>query len=161
LCREEASDLCALLRAKRSIGADALPNVVGVVKQQATSAAEESKLGVQEFAEKYFCGALFLDEERKLYEALGSRKLSLPLGKLIFNPLQTYREFKALGVRTKGKGLEGNMQGEGLILGGVLVVSSAGDVVYTYLEETGSELPIADIGKAIDSLSASTATQKP
>ena len=57
------------------------------------------------------------------------------------------RESARLPFRVR-QGLEGNMQGEGLILGGVLVVSSAGDVVYTYLEETGSELPIADIGKA-------------
>lgn len=132
-----------------------MPDVIGVVKQQANSAEDEAKLGVQEFADKYFCGPLFLDEERKLYDALGSRKLSLPLGKLILNPLQTYRDFKALGARTRAKGLEGNMQGEGLILGGVLVVSAKGDVVYTYLEETGSELPLTEIGKAIDSLSAS------
>lgn len=138
-----------------------MPNVVGVVKQQANSSVEEAKLGVQEFADKYFCGPLFLDEERQLYTALGSRKLSLPLGKILFNPLQTYRDFKALGVRTKAKGLDGNMQGEGLIQGGVLVVSKAGDVVFTYLEETGSELPIAEIEKAIDALGASTALQKP
>ena len=45
------------------------------------------------------------------------------------------------------------MKGEGLIQGGVLVVASDGKVVYTYLEETGSQLPVDEISKAIDSLS--------
>ena len=70
---------------------------------QASTAEEEAKLGVQEFADKYFCGPLYLDEERKLYDALGSRTLSIPFGKMIFNPITTYREFKALGERTKAK----------------------------------------------------------
>lgn len=126
-----------------------------MVKQQASSSEEEAKLGVQEFAEKYFCGPLFLDEENRLFDVLGSRKLGLPLRKMIFNPIQTYRDFKGLGERIKAKGLDGNMQGEGLVQGGVLVVSAAGEVLFTYLEETGSELPIAEIEATIDSLSGS------
>ena len=152
LCREEAYDLCALLRAKRGSLVERLPNVIGVVKEEED---EAKTLGVQEFAEHYFCGPLYLDSERRLYEALGNRKLSLAtLGRLVLNPLTSYREMKAASARYKAKGgVAGNYKGEGLVQGGVIVVSPAGKVVYTYLEATGSQLPVDEIEKAIDSLS--------
>jgi len=149
LCREEAYDLCALLAKKRE-SSNACPNIIGVVKQQADDAEADAKLGVKEFAENYFCGPLYLDEEMKLYEMLGSRKLSLL--SVLWNPISSYRSYKAINERIKAKKLDGNLKGEGLVKGAVLVVSPGGEIVYTYLEETGQELPVAEIEAAVDSL---------
>ena len=45
----------------------------------------------------------------------------------------------------KEKNIEGNMVGEGLILGGVLVVDRTGRVTYSYPEQTGSPAPVEAI----------------
>lgn len=50
------------------------------------------------------------------------------------------------------QGIEGNMVGEGLIQGGVLVISPSKGVVYTHNEKTGSLLPFVDMQAALDSL---------
>mmetsp|Transcript_33849 Transcript_33849/g.74286 ORF Transcript_33849/g.74286 Transcript_33849/m.74286 type:complete len:91 (+) Transcript_33849:386-658(+) len=86
----------------------------------------------------------------KLYEMLGSRKLSLL--SVLWNPISSYRSYKAINERIKAKKLDGNLKGEGLVKGAVLVVSPGGEIVYTYLEETGQELPVAEIEAAVDSL---------
>ena len=44
------------------------------------------------------------------------------------------------------------MVGEGLVQGGVLVVDAKGDIMYRYLEETGSPIPVDAISRAINSL---------
>ncbi len=89
-------------------------------------------------------------------EVLGNKKLSLPIGKMLFSPLTTWREIKAMGARTKEKGVEGNMAGEGIVKGGILIVGPGGtDVIYSYAEETGSEIPIKEIEEALGKLAKS------
>ena len=44
------------------------------------------------------------------------------------------------------------MVGEGMIQGGVLVISPSRGVVYTHNEKTGSLLPFEDMKQALDSL---------
>ena len=51
--------------------------------------------------------------------------------------------------------LEGNFRGEGLVLGGILVISPKNGVVYTYFEETGKEIPRQEIIDAVKAASAS------
>ena len=107
---------------------------------------------------RYFtCGELYLDEARAVYkEVLGNKKLSLPIGKMLFSPLTTWREIKAMGARTKEKGVEGNMAGEGIVKGGIPIVGPGGtDVIYSYAEETGSEIPIKEIEEALGKLAKS------
>ena len=105
---------------------------------------------------RYFGGnALFLDEERKFYEALGNKRIFTlrTLAKALWSPRTTYREVQALGARLKEKGVEGNMVGEGLVAGGVMVFAPAADEPgFTHLEDTGKELPIAEIQAAVDKL---------
>ena len=57
-----------------------------------------------------------------------------------------------MGARLKEKEVEGNMVGEGLVLGGVLVVDKAGSIQYMYKEETGSEVPVEEIKTALGAL---------
>ena len=52
-------------------------------------------------------------------------------------------------VRARGKGFEGNMDGEGRILGGLVVVSKEKGVVYYYAEkEFGDHADIKEVLKA-------------
>lgn len=121
--------------------------MVGFVKEEETP---EQDLGVVEFATKYFCGSLYLDEARETFQQLGDRKISLPLGTLL-RPWKLWGAMKELGARTKEKGVEGNMKGDGLVQGGIVVVGPAPEctVLYTYLEETGKPIPVDEIDAAI------------
>ena len=132
--------------------------LIGVVKEIAPcpTAKDDSELGVGEFQSKYFNFPLYLDEEKTFYSALGNRKITSDL-KGSWNPFEVYQGFKAIGERIKAKNLEGNFRGEGLILGGILVVSPSQGVVYTYYEETGKEIPKDDIIDAIQSCTISRA----
>ena len=151
LCREEASDLCRLVAE-----VPGAPPVIGVCKEQEKDEKPDD-LGIAEFDSKYFgCGTLYLDEDRTLFDLLGNRKISLPMGKLL-NPFkwkEVRADLKAMNERMKGKGVDGNMKGDGLVQGGVLVVGPAPscDVRFTYLEETGREIPIDAIKAALKQL---------
>jgi len=144
LCREEASDLCNIELLQ---GPDA-PPVIGIVKEE--EEVGSSELGIREFETDYFCGPLFLDTEREMYKQLGERKISIPLGSLL-RPWKIWQGMKDIGERTKAKGIQGNMQGDGRILGGIVVVgpSPSCDVLYSYLEETGKPIPVDDISSAV------------
>jgi hypothetical protein len=102
---------------------------------------DDDTLGIGEFADKYWEGnPLYQDKDRAFFTFLGNKKLSIPL-KSLLNPIRAYRELKALGARMKERGLEGNLKGEGLVKGGVLVVGPDDTVLYTHFEETGSGIP--------------------
>ena len=156
MCREEAFDLCRTCEVYPSIPAFAILKEAEVAE---TLAEEKKNLGTADFASLYFnCGPCFVDEERVFYQELGDRKLDFKLGKAIRNPLGTWRSFKALGERLKAKGpeggIQGNLVGEGLTLGGILVVGPDDEVIYQYAEETGQEIPTGEIAAALAKLTA-------
>ena len=95
-----------------------------------------------------------MDEERIFYQELGDRKLDFMLRRLFTNPVGVWRDLKALGARLKAKGggIEGNLVGEGLTLGGIMVISPSSEVLYTYREVTGQEIPRDEIAAALDQL---------
>jgi hypothetical protein len=51
--------------------------------------------------------------------------------------------------RLKMKKIAGNLKGEGLIQGGIIIFDKTGKARYAYREETGSEVPIDDIISAV------------
>ena len=47
------------------------------------------------------------------------------------------------------KKISGNLKGEGLIQGGIIIFDKHGKARYAYIEQTGSEIPIDDIIRAV------------
>lgn len=119
-----------------------------------TLSEEKKSLGTAAFASEYFtCGPCFLDEEKIFVSELGERSIDFKLGRIFRNPIGVWRDFKALGQRLKAKGgIEGNMVGEGVTLGGILVVSQSGELLYRYDEDTGQEIPRDAIAAALSQL---------
>jgi hypothetical protein len=102
-------------------------------------------LGVKEFQQKYFKYPVYQDAELSFYKAMGTRKL---YSLFSWNPLTWFSALSDLGDRYRD--VTGNLKGEGIVLGGVLVISKEKGVVYQYDEITGQPLPLEDITRAVE-----------
>jgi hypothetical protein len=122
----------------------------GIIKEVApvSGADNDKKLGVGEFESLYFPHKLYRDSSLSFYKYLGNRNILLD-NEFSWNPLQWYSSYNQMKERLKTHGLKGNMAGEGLRLGGILVISPARGIVYTYLEKTGSPIPENEIMEAV------------
>jgi len=117
-------------------------NMWGVVKE--TGVDDE---GLSKFYNDYFTFPLFKDEGLVLYnEFFGKRKIALTT----YNPFKLYRGYKEMTNRVNGKSLDGNMIGEGLIQGGIVIFDNKGNARYAYEEIIGDELVIDDIVAALE-----------
>jgi len=63
--------------------------------------------------------------------------------------LSNDKSYRNLSERLQSKNITGNMKGEGLVQGGIIIFDKAGVARHAYREETGSEIPIHDILLAI------------
>ena len=54
--------------------------------------------------------------------------------------------------RIKNKQITGNLTGEGLIKGGLLLISSTKGIVYKKVEVTGSEIPCSELSTVLSTL---------
>lgn len=140
MCREEGVTLRDLAASKEKPFEGF--NLFGVVKE--TGVDDE---GLADFS-KHYPFPLYRDENLEFYQALGNRKLSLPT----FNPWRLYKGYKQMSRRLKEKDLEGNLKGEGIKQGGVIVFGKDGKQRFAYAEETGSEIPVDDILAAVKSV---------
>jgi hypothetical protein len=121
----------------------------GVVKE--TGVDDE---GLMEFQRDYFPFPLYKDEDLVFYnDFFGRRTLKLST----WNPLKLYRGYKEMSQRLKEKNLQGNLTGEGMIQGGIIVFGKDGKAKYAYEEETGSEIPVEDILAALNDVRAQVA----
>lgn len=150
MCREEAKDLVSLAKA----GKLGRAKIYGLVKEVApcSTAKTDAELGIEVFQKEYFNNfPIYLDEENTFYNELGNRKITeLDLSLAFKNPGKFFKEFKALGKRLKDKKIEGNGRGNGLVLGGIFVISpNKKELVYTYKEITGGEIPSDEIVAAV------------
>jgi len=145
LCREDGLDLHELVAQNKAVF-DGI-SLFGVIKE--INVDDE---GLYEFQSKYFPHDLYLDKDLAFYKALGDRKLRIPLGSLL-NPFRAYGYMKEMNKRLKSKKVEGNLKGEGIKQGGVIIFDDKGNVKYAYLEETGNEMPINDILSAVKDVS--------
>ena len=82
------------------------------------------------------------------YTALGTRKLAIKS----WNPFKIWKALRAVGKRLKRKNIKGNLTGEGLVQGGIVIFDREGKARYAYREETGVEVPVEDIVAAVRSV---------
>lgn len=91
---------------------------------------------------------LYKDNQLSFYNALGNRKLSL-------NPFSLFGTVKSMfsaNSRMKERNIEGNLVGEGLVKGGVIIFSKDGTPKYAYREVVGQELPVEAILAAVQAV---------
>lgn len=116
----------------------------GVIKE--TGVDDE---GLAEFYSKSFSYPLYRDEGLIFYnDFFGGSKIGLSS----YNPFQLYRGYKNMTARLNEKGLDGNLKGEGMVQGGIIIFDKNGLAKYAYREETGSPLPVDDIRAALDAV---------
>ena len=142
MCREEGQSLSRLAadnpRLFEGFG------IFGIVKEVAVD--DE---GLLEFYNDYFHYPLYMDDSQQFYEALGSRKItSLPT----WNPIKLWKGFRSMQSRLEGKNLTGNMIGEGIIQGGIIIFDKNGEPYAVYQERTGAAIPEEDILAALKAL---------
>ena len=116
----------------------------GVVKE--TGVDDE---GLVDFHTKSFPKPLYRDDGLTFYnDFFNGRKIGLST----FNPFKLYSGYKKMTARLSEKGLEGNLKGEGMVQGGIIIFGNDGKAKFAYEEETGSPLPIDDIVNAIEAV---------
>jgi hypothetical protein len=137
--------------ATASASSDASSPVVlwGIVKE--TGVDDE---GLYEFQKTYYPYPLYKDVEWAIYKAMGNRKIALTT----WNPWKLWKGYKALSQRLKEQKIDGNLKGEGMIQGGILLFDAQGILRYAYEEEIGTPLDIKDIRAAYDALVQETAS---
>jgi len=69
-----------------------------------------------------------------------------------YNPFKLYKGAKEMGKRQSDKGIEGNLKGEGIVQGGIMVFNANGELTYVYKEMSGYEIPSDDIKAALDGI---------
>lgn len=139
MCREEGLALSEL--AARSDKPLEGFELFGIVKE--TSVDDE---GLREFHSKYYDYPLYKNEGLEFYNALGSGKIGLStMMKILFG-------YRSLTKRWKSKKIDGNMVGEGIVKGGVIIFDKKGKPKYSYQEITGNQMPVDDIAAAVKSI---------
>jgi hypothetical protein len=144
LCREQGLTLLALA-AHDTKPLDGF-GLFGVIKETGVD-----DVGLLEFATKFFTEPLYRDTELAFYRALGDRRLSLT-GMLWGMFVSKRSEYKAMSKRLEDKEIEGNLKGEGLKQGGVIIFDKKGEPKYAYLEETGKDIVVADLVSAVQAV---------
>lgn len=91
--------------------------------------------GVEEFVErKFWAGELYINENSKAFEDLGFKRFSLfSLPRLML--AKVARDALSKG---KERGLGGNMKGDGLQNGGLIIVQE-GKIIYSFIQENPAD----------------------
>ena len=106
------------------------------------------------FQNDHYSFPLYRDENLDFYRAFGDGKITDSMSYwTLLNPYKLYKGMKEMGKRMESKNLEGNMVGEGLKTGGIIVFGSDGKPKYAYKEITGSPLETDDIVAALRDVS--------
>ncbi|XP_058530399.1 prostamide/prostaglandin F synthase [Ochotona princeps] len=135
LCRWMAQDLSSLSGLLKENGV----RLVGVGPEA---------LGLQEFLDGgYFSGELYLDETKQLYKELGFKRYN----SLSILPAALGKPVRDLAAKAKAVGIQGNLSGDLLQSGGLLVVSKGGDQVLLHFvqKSPGDYLPRESILQAL------------
>ena len=143
LCREHGQQLSQLVRSANNDESKNW-NILGLVKETGVDDA-----GLVEFYEDYFTFPLYKDADLQSYQALGNTWIRLLPS---WNPLTIYQNFRAMKERTDAANVTGNLKGEGLVQGGILLYNAQGELHYAYKEDTGQALQMDDIQAAMKAI---------
>jgi len=116
----------------------------GVIKETSIDDA-----GLIDFT-NYYPYPLYRDSDLKFYKALGNRKI-----RISWNPIKLVRgifSIRRAAKRIRRKKIKGNLTGEGLKKGGVIIFGRDGIQKFSYTEEPLTEVPVDDILAAIEFL---------
>ncbi|XP_037684649.1 prostamide/prostaglandin F synthase isoform X2 [Choloepus didactylus] len=105
-------------------------------------------LGLQEFLEGgYFSGELYLDESKRFYKELGFKRYN----SLSILPAALGKPVRDVAAKAKAAGLQGNLSGDLLQSGGLLVVSKGGEKVLLHFvqKSPGDYIPQESILQAL------------
>ncbi|TPP59495.1 Prostamide/prostaglandin F synthase [Fasciola gigantica] len=90
------------------------------------------KDGVKEFTDgNFFKGELYLDPDRKTYQTLSFKRVSMCSG---FCSLFS-KAGRKLNAEANAANISGNLSGDGWQTGGLLVVGKGGDILYQFAQE--------------------------
>lgn len=103
--------------------------------------------GLWEFQKDFFPYPIYRDQSYTFYTALGDRKLAF---NLLFNPLGFLPMILDAWNRVTKKGIRGNLRGEGIVQGGIVLFDKSGKPLAMYQEETGVDLPVSDLVRAFE-----------
>ena len=110
--------------------------IFGIVKETGVDDA-----GLVEFHRDYFPYPLYRDQGYALYKALGDRKVGVGLWNPFSIPFLLFDAWQ----RLTSKNIGGNMKGEGIVQGGIIIFDRQGQPVAMYQEKTGVDLPVTDL----------------
>ena len=98
-------------------------------------------LQIEQFHPKFWPGVLYLDEDKAFYKAIGDGKVVKGSPAALLNPFsQAWKNVRAAKENIK----EHNLKGDGLKMGGDLVINKQGDIVWKHSEKTFGDLPSVD-----------------
>ncbi|KAG0004317.1 hypothetical protein BGZ65_000582 [Modicella reniformis] len=98
------------------------------------------KEGANIFQKEFWHGKVFFDTEKGFYQALGGGRLRTGGWEQLIRPT-----FWVNLVRNKRSGVQGNFEGDGSILGGLLIVNAnEGGIAYEHIEEVWGDIAGAD-----------------
>ncbi|XP_058160591.1 prostamide/prostaglandin F synthase [Dasypus novemcinctus] len=117
-------------------------------------------LGLQQFLEGgYFAGELYLDESKQFYRELGFKRYN----GLSILPAALGKPVRDVAAKAKAAGIPGNLSGDLLQSGGLLVVSKGGEQVLLHFvqESPGDYAPRESILRALGISAAVQASELP
>lgn len=105
--------------------------------------------GLAEFHNDHFDFPIYKDDDLVLYnDFFGKRSIKLTT----YNPMKLYRGYKDMNKRLKEKNLDGNLKGEGMIQGGLILFDKSGVAKFAYEEVIGTPINIDDVVAALKDL---------
>jgi hypothetical protein len=115
--------------------------------------------GLIEFYQDYFTFPLYRDESLFFYRAFGDAKITDNMSWWsLFKPWKLVKQMRAMNKRLAKKKISGNLKGEGLKTGGIIIFGADGTAKYAYKEVTGYELDMNDVYAAVQAVRDETTT---
>lgn len=99
--------------------------------------------GLMSFYKDHYTYPLYKDDGLILYNDFFGKRSIFKFS--TYNPFKLYSGYKEMSRRLKEKKLQGNMVGEGIVQGGIIIFDSDGKAQCAYEEETGKELNMEEI----------------